>query len=157
MGAAGYAEPTLVVLHEAEPTWSARLALRRDTCRLSVHSINLAQRRHPLLWSATDLPSDAFKAVPVPLPVGGVVVLCTNSIIYHNQVRTVERDDTEETQKARRRLSAAALGAAKPQPLVSRLSLLLMLGGWDLGALKGEPHTRETASKTDEKRFSTAP
>lgn len=81
-----------MVLHEAEPTWSARLALRRDTCRLSVHSVNLAQRRHPVLWSATDLPSDAFRAVPVPLPVGGVVVLCTNSILYYNQVRPKARE-----------------------------------------------------------------
>jgi len=46
----------------------------------------------------------------------------------------------------------AALGAAKSQPLVSRpRSTCYTRGGWDLGALRGEPlaHTGEKASETD--------
>ncbi|KAK3255851.1 hypothetical protein CYMTET_34990, partial [Cymbomonas tetramitiformis] len=81
----GYAEPSLIMLWEDDATWSARLAVRKDTCRLSVMSVNLADKRHPLVWSAKGLPSDAFRVYPAPSPIGGAVVFCANLILYHTQ------------------------------------------------------------------------
>lgn len=78
----GYAEPAMAMLSEAEPTWSARLAIRRDTCRLTVHSLNMAQRRHPLLWECGDLPSDAQRIVAVPSPINGVIIICAHLVLY---------------------------------------------------------------------------
>ena len=45
----GYGEPVLLILHETHPTWSARLALRNDTCALSAVSLNLDKRQGALL------------------------------------------------------------------------------------------------------------
>ena len=81
----GYHEPTLLILHEPVKTWSARLAVRQDTCSMVTLSINLTQKVHPIIWSVNSLPYDCFKAVAVPRPVGGVLIFASNSLIYLNQ------------------------------------------------------------------------
>jgi cleavage and polyadenylation specificity factor subunit 1 len=79
----GYVEPVLLVLHEAEPTWVGRYRDRRDTCCLAALSVNAVQKRHPKLWGATELPSDAHSLLAAP--VGGALVLCHNVVLYHSQ------------------------------------------------------------------------
>lgn len=81
----GYYEPTLLILHEPVRTWSGRVAVRQDTCAMVVLSLNVHQHVHPPIWSVSRLPYDCFKAVPVPRPVGGVLIFCVNSLIYLNQ------------------------------------------------------------------------
>jgi cleavage and polyadenylation specificity factor subunit 1 len=48
----GYTEPVVVVLHEKEPTWAGRVAVRRHTCAITALSINTTLKQHPLIWSA---------------------------------------------------------------------------------------------------------
>ncbi|XP_057859514.1 cleavage and polyadenylation specificity factor subunit 1 isoform X2 [Cryptomeria japonica] len=81
----GYIEPVMVILHEREPTWAGRLAWKHHTCMISAHSISMTLKQHPLIWSAPNLPHDAYRLLAVPSPIGGVIVMCANSLHYHSQ------------------------------------------------------------------------
>ncbi|RWS28719.1 Cleavage and polyadenylation specificity factor subunit 1-like protein [Leptotrombidium deliense] len=81
----GYYEPTLLILHEPVRTWAGRVAVRQDTCAMVALSLNVHQRVHPIIWSTNHLPYDCFKALPVPKPVGGVLIFAVNSLTYLNQ------------------------------------------------------------------------
>ena len=81
----GYYEPTLLILHEPVRTWSGRVAVRQDTCAMVALSLNVHQKVHPIIWSTNHLPFDCFSAIPVPRPIGGVLILAFNSLIYLNQ------------------------------------------------------------------------
>ncbi|KAJ3679867.1 hypothetical protein LUZ60_016145 [Juncus effusus] len=81
----GYIEPVLVILHEKEPTWAGRLAWKNNTCMVSALSINSTLKQHPLIWSTSNLPHDAYKLLAVPPPLGGVLVISANAIYYHSQ------------------------------------------------------------------------
>lgn len=81
----GYIEPVMVILHEREPTWAGRLAWKHHTCTISALSISMTLKQHPLIWSAPNLPHDAYKLLAVPSPIGGVLVICANSLHYHSQ------------------------------------------------------------------------
>ncbi|PKA60062.1 Cleavage and polyadenylation specificity factor subunit 1 [Apostasia shenzhenica] len=81
----GYIEPVVVILHEREPTWAGRISWKHHTCIISALSISMTLKQHPLIWSAVDLPHNAYKLLPVPSRIGGVLVICANSIHYHSQ------------------------------------------------------------------------
>uniref|UniRef100_A0A453AF65 RSE1/DDB1/CPSF1 first beta-propeller domain-containing protein n=1 Tax=Aegilops tauschii subsp. strangulata TaxID=200361 RepID=A0A453AF65_AEGTS len=82
----GYIEPVLVILHEREPTWTGRISSKHHTCMISAFSISMTLKQHPVIWSAANLPHDAYQILSVPPPIGGVLVVCANSIHYHSQV-----------------------------------------------------------------------
>ncbi|KAL9265877.1 Cleavage and polyadenylation specificity factor subunit 1-like protein, partial [Drosera capensis] len=81
----GYIEPVLVVLHERELTWAGRISWKHHTCAVSALSINTTMKQHPIIWSAGNLPHDSYKLLAVPAPIGGVLVICANTIHYHSQ------------------------------------------------------------------------
>ncbi|XP_010555627.1 PREDICTED: cleavage and polyadenylation specificity factor subunit 1 [Tarenaya hassleriana] len=81
----GYIEPVIVILHEGEHTWAGRVSWKQHTCMLSALSINTTLKQHPVIWSAANLPHDAYKILAVPSPIGGVLVLSANTIHYHSQ------------------------------------------------------------------------
>ncbi|XP_059449657.1 cleavage and polyadenylation specificity factor subunit 1 isoform X2 [Corylus avellana] len=81
----GYIEPVMVILHERELTWAGRVSWKQNTCMVSALSISTTTKQHPLIWSAINLPHDAYKLLAVPSPIGGVLVIGTNSIHYHSQ------------------------------------------------------------------------
>lgn len=81
----GYYEPTVLILYEPLATWSGRTAMRTDTCAIVAISINMQQKVHPVIWSQTDLPFDSICALPIPKPIGGVLVFADNSLLYLNQ------------------------------------------------------------------------
>ncbi|KAI1285461.1 Cleavage and polyadenylation specificity factor subunit 1 [Halotydeus destructor] len=81
----GYYEPTLLILFEPLRTWSGRVAVRQDTVSMVALSLNVNQKVHPIIWSVSHLPYDCFKAMPVPKPIGGVLILAANSLTYLNQ------------------------------------------------------------------------
>lgn len=81
----GYIEPVLVILHEKELTWAGRLPYKHHTCMISALSISTTLKQHPLIWSAINLPHDAYKLLAVPSPIGGVLVVSANTIHYHSQ------------------------------------------------------------------------
>ncbi|XP_024011843.1 cleavage and polyadenylation specificity factor subunit 1 isoform X2 [Eutrema salsugineum] len=70
---------------EEEHTWAGRVSWKHHTCMLSALSINTTLKQHPVIWSAINLPHDAYKLLAVPSPIGGVLVLCANTIHYHSQ------------------------------------------------------------------------
>ena len=63
----------------------SRIAVRNDTCAMVAISLNIQQRVHPVIWSVTNLPFDAFQAVSINKPIGGCLIMCSNSLIYLNQ------------------------------------------------------------------------
>ncbi|XP_023520840.1 cleavage and polyadenylation specificity factor subunit 1 isoform X2 [Cucurbita pepo subsp. pepo] len=75
----------MVILHEQELTWAGRVAWKHHTCMISALSISTTLKQHPLIWSANNLPHDAYKLLAVPSPIGGVLVVSANSIHYHSQ------------------------------------------------------------------------
>lgn len=81
----GYIEPVLVILHEHELTWAGRVSWKHHTCTISALSISTTSKQHPLIWSASNLPHEAYKLLAVPSPIGGVIVISTNTIHYHSQ------------------------------------------------------------------------
>ncbi|KAG9509182.1 Cleavage and polyadenylation specificity factor subunit 1, partial [Fragariocoptes setiger] len=80
-----YNEPTLVILYEPNRTWSGRIAVRQDTFLMVALSLNTSQRLQPIIWTVNNLPYDCRRILPVPKPIGGVVVIGVNELIYLNQ------------------------------------------------------------------------
>lgn len=80
-----YSAPTLLVLSEAEPTWAGRLRDKKDTLQVSAMSLSLSEQRVSEIWEAGELPSDAFRLLPVAS--GGALILCRHLIIFQAQVR----------------------------------------------------------------------
>jgi len=81
----GYNQPTLLLLYEPLPTYPGRIAVRKDTCRLDVITLDVKERLAAFIWSREILPYDCVKAVPVPMPTGGTLVFAVNSLFYLNQ------------------------------------------------------------------------
>lgn len=81
----GYNDPTLVVLYEALPTWTGRISDRQDTCGILALSVNLIDHSHPVIWQMSALPYDCQFCEAVPKPLGGLLVMAANSIIYLDQ------------------------------------------------------------------------
>ena len=81
----GYHQPTLLILYEPLKTCPGRIAVRKDTCRLDVLTLDIKERISACIWSKEVLPFDCVGALPVPMPVGGTLVLAVNSLFYLNQ------------------------------------------------------------------------
>lgn len=81
----GYYEPTLLILYEPVRTYPGRIAVRSDTSTMVAISLNIQQRVHPVIWSVASLPFDAYQALPINKPIGGCLIMCSNSLIYLNQ------------------------------------------------------------------------
>ena len=81
----GYNQPTLLILYEPLKTYAGRIAVRKDTCRLDVISLDVKERISAFIWSREVLPFDCTRAVPVPMPIGGTLVFAVNSLFYLNQ------------------------------------------------------------------------
>ena len=81
----GYHQPTLLILYEPLKTCPGRIAVRKDTCRLDVLTLDLKERISACIWSKEVLPFDCVGALPVPMPIGGTLVLAVNSLFYLNQ------------------------------------------------------------------------
>ena len=80
-----YYEPTLLILYEPIRTWSGRIAVRQDTVSMITLSLDVYECVHPHIWSLTNLPFNTFAALPVPKPIGGVLIFAINSLIHLNQ------------------------------------------------------------------------
>ncbi|KAI9015412.1 CPSF A subunit region-domain-containing protein [Hyaloraphidium curvatum] len=81
----GYFEPTLAILYEPLPTWTARVAARYDTVSLVVVSLDLSRRSFPVLFHHPRLPYNSFALHPLPVAVGGVLVLSPNGLVHADQ------------------------------------------------------------------------
>ena len=80
-----YREPTFGILYSQVATSSALLYERKDVVSYAVFTLDLQQRASTTLLSVSRLPSDLFKVVPLPLPVGGALLIGANVLIHVDQ------------------------------------------------------------------------
>ncbi|KAF8837869.1 hypothetical protein BDN67DRAFT_972360 [Paxillus ammoniavirescens] len=81
----GYHNSTIAVLYQSEKTWAGRLKEYRDTCRLSIFTLDLLNHTYPIITAVDNLPYDCLSLLPCAPSLGGVVILATNALIYVDQ------------------------------------------------------------------------
>ena len=80
--------PTLAVLYEPTPTWVGRFTVTKDTKAIAALSLNTKDKINPIVWDMDlRLPSDVMHVVAVPSPLGGVLCLGANCVIYLHQAK----------------------------------------------------------------------
>lgn len=80
-----YREPTFGILSATvEPSYSL-LEERKDILTYTVLTLDLEQRASTNLISVPKLPSTLWEVVPLPLPVGGALLLGTNELVHVDQ------------------------------------------------------------------------
>lgn len=79
----GYHQPTAVVLGQVKPAYGGILNEDNlcNSCVL-VLVLDMTDRSPHLIWAAHHLPHDIFRVVPLLLPVGGMLALSGNAVIY---------------------------------------------------------------------------
>ena len=80
-----YREPTFGILSAMVQPSTSLLETRKDILSYTVFTLDLEQRASTNLISATKLPSDLWKVVPLPLPVGGALLIGTNEFLHVDQ------------------------------------------------------------------------
>ncbi|PYH46687.1 cleavage/polyadenylation factor CFT1 [Aspergillus saccharolyticus JOP 1030-1] len=80
-----YREPTFGILYSQVATSSALLQERKDIVFYSVFTLDLEQRASTTLLSVTRLPSDLFRVVALPPPVGGALLIGSNELVHVDQ------------------------------------------------------------------------
>ncbi len=80
-----YREPTFGILSTPVAPSSSLLHERRDVLTYSVFTIDLEQRASTTLLSISDLPYDLYRLIPLPLPVGGALLVGGNELIHVDQ------------------------------------------------------------------------
>jgi len=77
-----YREPTLAILYAGIRTSTGLLEHRKDTVSLVAVTLDLQQRASTTIFSIQGLPYDCFAVIPLPPPVGGLLVLGINQVIH---------------------------------------------------------------------------
>lgn len=80
-----YREPTFGIISSQVAISTAMLPERRDTVSYNVFSLDLEQRASTTLLSVNNLPYDLFAVKPLPLPVGGALLIGGNELIHVDQ------------------------------------------------------------------------
>ncbi|KAK4896789.1 mRNA cleavage and polyadenylation factor subunit [Elasticomyces elasticus] len=131
-----YREPTFGILSSPNNP-SLALSLEqghgRDSLTYSVYTLDLSQRASTNLLTVSRLPADLWKLVPLPLPVGGALLVGTNEFIHVDQNGKVSAVAVNEF--ALRSSSSGGVGMA------DQSQLGLKLEGCELGPL--DPKTGE--------------
>ena len=80
-----YREPTLGILYASRSPSSSLLAERKDTLVFGAFTLDIKQRARTPLLSIPNLPSDLFKLIALPLPVGGTLLVGGNELVHVDQ------------------------------------------------------------------------
>ena len=80
-----YREPTFGIISSSKMPSSALLDQRKDVINYNVYTLDLDQRASTTLLSVSGLPSDIFEVVPLPLPVGGALLIGSNEFVHVDQ------------------------------------------------------------------------
>lgn len=80
-----YREPTFGILSSKILPSSSLLRERRDQLSYMVFTLDLQQRASTTILAVTGLPYDLFMAIPLPPPVGGVLLVGGNELIHIDQ------------------------------------------------------------------------
>lgn len=80
-----YREPTFGIVSASKAASHALLDERKDLLTYTVFTLDLEQRASTALLSVTGLPYDIFRVVPLPLPVGGALLVGANELVHVDQ------------------------------------------------------------------------
>ncbi|EMC95320.1 hypothetical protein BAUCODRAFT_25380 [Baudoinia panamericana UAMH 10762] len=80
-----YREPTFGILSAPQQPSLALLDERKDCLSYTVFTLDLEQRASTNLMSVSKLPSDLWKVIALPPPVGGALLVGTNELIHIDQ------------------------------------------------------------------------
>lgn len=80
-----YREPTFGILYSQIATSHSLLHERRDVVFYTVFTLDLEQRASTTLLSVSKLPSDLFRVVALPPPVGGALLIGSNELVHVDQ------------------------------------------------------------------------
>jgi len=80
-----YREPTFGILSSQTAASVSLLYERRDILAYTVFTLDLEQRASTSLLSVSGLPYDLHKVIPLPLPVGGALLVGANEFIHVDQ------------------------------------------------------------------------
>ncbi|KAJ1332862.1 hypothetical protein BSLG_008489 [Batrachochytrium salamandrivorans] len=84
----GYAVPAIAIMCQTSQTWTGRLGVLKDTMSVIVISLDTVEKSYPVLYRIENLPYNCTMLVPVPTPIGGLIILSHNAIIYTDQIHT---------------------------------------------------------------------
>ncbi|KAI9758008.1 MAG: hypothetical protein M4579_003244 [Chaenotheca gracillima] len=80
-----YREPTFGVLSAPHTTSTSLLHERRDALCYSVFTLDLEQRASTAILSVAGLPYDLYRAIALPSPVGGALLIGGNELVHVDQ------------------------------------------------------------------------
>ncbi|PSN69708.1 protein CFT1 [Corynespora cassiicola Philippines] len=80
-----YREPTFGIIASPRATAPSLLAERKDILSYTVFTLDLEQKASTTLLSVQGLPYDISRVVPLPLPIGGALLIGGNEIIHVDQ------------------------------------------------------------------------
>ncbi|KAI9866633.1 MAG: mRNA cleavage and polyadenylation factor subunit [Trichoglossum hirsutum] len=80
-----YREPTFGILFSSLAPTPSLLYDRRDPLSYTVFTLDLEQRASTTILSVSGLPYDIYSVIPLPLPVGGALLVGGNELIHVDQ------------------------------------------------------------------------
>ncbi|OCK81251.1 hypothetical protein K432DRAFT_381504 [Lepidopterella palustris CBS 459.81] len=80
-----YREPTFGIISSSKAPAASLLNERKDLLTYTVFTLDLEQKASTTLLSVSGIPYDVSKVVPLPLPVGGALLMGGNEIIHVDQ------------------------------------------------------------------------
>ncbi|KXT13257.1 hypothetical protein AC579_2488 [Pseudocercospora musae] len=80
-----YREPTFGILSAPIEPSNALLEERKDLLTYTVYTLDLEQRASTNLITVPKLPSTLWKVIPLPLPIGGALLIGTNELVHVDQ------------------------------------------------------------------------
>ncbi|KAJ5936428.1 hypothetical protein N7454_005063 [Penicillium verhagenii] len=139
-----YREPTFGILYSQIATSNALVHERKDVMFYTVFTLDLEQRASTTLLSVSRLPSDLFKVVALPPPVGGALLIGSNELVHVDQAGKTSAVGVNEFSRQVSSFSMSDqsdLGFRLEGCVVERLGggsgdLLLALASGDLALIK---------------------
>ncbi|KAF2013333.1 protein CFT1 [Aaosphaeria arxii CBS 175.79] len=80
-----YREPTFGIVASSRAAAPSLLAERKDILTYTVFTLDLEQKASTTLLSVQGLPYDINRVVPLPLPIGGALLVGVNEIVHVDQ------------------------------------------------------------------------
>ncbi|KAF2636376.1 protein CFT1 [Massarina eburnea CBS 473.64] len=80
-----YREPTFGIIASSRAVTPALLSERKDILTYTVFTLDLEQKASTTLLSVSGLPYDITQVIPLPLPIGGALLVGSNEIIHVDQ------------------------------------------------------------------------
>ncbi|KAK5062501.1 hypothetical protein LTR84_004574 [Exophiala bonariae] len=80
-----YRDPTIGILYSTAARSSNMSYERKDVIIYAVYALDLEQKASTSLQSVQKLPNDLYRVIPLPLPVGGALLVGSNELIHIDQ------------------------------------------------------------------------